>query len=336
MGLRRQDIYIASLLNPADHKPYTIYFRPPTSVARKNHIFGQTFVYTPGQNKEVGHAFIEVSPGDEEKIYQKTGCVRSHTPLGVKKKARGKGLGLMLYSGTCLATAYLYASSKDRKRWKIPESIQPCIQSAYGKRTESADLWWEKQVAKRFAKFMTDCDFKDTINANRLLASSKFKEALEEVVESEHTDEYGQVGVYDIPPEEIEITGKVKYNYCLIYNILLIDSVLRSRMILDLNPIIAAKFNWKKPKNSVLSQIDLSDIKDKEFAEKLHVQIKTAKLSNEQLVDFYVRNIKWFKYILPKKKQTVTSNPEDPAKKWKEYLAWNESYRKFLRNPQIL
>lgn len=124
--------YIATLINPVDHRLYDIIG------------YGQgveMYVVTPLPND----AYKDDRPiavygngsydTDEEFEHDGMTYYRSHTPSGVKKKK--SGLGLMLYSGLSLSVV----------KYEAKEGVF----SQLSQRSSEATQWWKDQVDRGFA-----------------------------------------------------------------------------------------------------------------------------------------------------------------------------------------
>lgn len=137
----RKLLYIATLINPVDHRLYTVVWNE-----------GEIEIISPTNEDEIevwGKGLL----AEEDFPAQETNCPRTHTPSGVV--AKGRGLGLILYSGLALAAAISTKMSRtERREYDLPADMEACISSSDegpGRSTE-ASRWWKKQVELGFAR----------------------------------------------------------------------------------------------------------------------------------------------------------------------------------------
>ena len=131
----RKMSYVATFINPVDHRLYDIVHTGARSISviqpiPRAEYEGRTF-------KEGEYFYYEFGTGhfdrDDEISYEGEEYYRSHTPGGVAVK--GTGLGLMLYSGLAIAVTDQYGAG---------------IFSVSGDRSAQAEAWWESQSQRGF------------------------------------------------------------------------------------------------------------------------------------------------------------------------------------------
>ena len=128
--------YIATLINPVDHRLYDVLFRPRWGTMITNprpNVF-----YESPDNKIYIMGRGGVDRYDEKEIEGET-YYRSHSPSGVAQKK--KGLGFTLYSGMSLVAVYHTAAG---------------IFSVQGDRSYDAERFWQAQVQRGYAEEASD------------------------------------------------------------------------------------------------------------------------------------------------------------------------------------
>lgn len=264
-------IYIATLLNPVDKKPYAI-----TWNVRAQRVYVVTPKADPGTGDIMGEGYFE-DDGHEAKS---TGCPRSNTPGGVKKK--GVGLGLMLYSGLALTAAYSYNASEQHRRAKgLPKTVGTCISSSPDNRSRLATAWWEAQVARGFAEEKEveggdeeeceDDDFDVEMDADSVID----QDSMERKVQRKHG---GDARLKDYSVGSVTVS----YEYCTgdedggetTVQVLEAESVASSRIVLDANDKIDDLFDWNKDAAplDIFKEMDLSDVSDLGFIQMIEDQ----------------------------------------------------------------
>lgn len=261
-------VYIATLINPVDHKPYAVTWNAED---QKVYIIHPP-AFAPHVGEIVGEGYFE---DDEHDMYggsvADTGCPRSHTPGGVTK--RGAGLGLMLYSGLALTMAYTAGiSASKRKGLNLPHRHpKACISSGPKGRSTKATKWWEAQRERGYVEEVSGgesehvCEDDTTsypIDAESLGIDSDF---VSREAEEQHSD-ISEIEVDDFSIDEDSVT--VRYRFCGWREgsedggtyVLKAKEVLDSGMVIDANEAITE--DYTVPSLEVMRGLDLSGIED--------------------------------------------------------------------------
>lgn len=126
-------VYIATLLNPVDHRLYDVVY-----LSDKYYIVAplpnEAYEEYSAQLSVYGEGYFDTYDSKEIEFEGTGTYYRSHTPSGVDKKK--SGLGLMLYSGLALAAVTEKASG---------------IYSQKKQRSSEATRWWSAQVQRGLA-----------------------------------------------------------------------------------------------------------------------------------------------------------------------------------------
>lgn len=170
-GHFKDAIYVATLINPRNHKPYVVVW------AKKwmKNSYGDSYkesdcvlVTSPdtydakkGTFEALGAGTYETYGGygsDYERSQKATGCPRTHAVKGVSEK--GVGLGLMLYCGLCLTVGFASEmDGEERREWELDSLVdslsasKPCISSSgaeNGGRSSEADKFWNSQKGQKY------------------------------------------------------------------------------------------------------------------------------------------------------------------------------------------
>lgn len=259
---KARHVYVGTLLNPVDHKPYAVTWDPDVK-----HCYIVTPASGPFIGKVWGDGYFEDDPGDEMGASAKSGCPRSHTPAGVKKK--GAGLGLMLYSGLAMVAAFSHENLHRRKSLRLPNVKGTCISSYPEARSEAASKWWDAQAERGFTTKETievegteecDSDSYDIDVDNDVLGIDE--------VDVRRRASRSHSGVNHIKDFSVSGTATVEYEYCsgaedqsIEIDRLEFSSVVEAGLVIHVNEDLS-ELHTKLPPLKLFKEIDLSDVRD--------------------------------------------------------------------------
>lgn len=283
---RRNDsvIYIATLINPSDHRPVMV-------VNYTSYVYIGSPTDSPEEFIPAGAGYT----GVDQEPSMSAGCIRVHVPAGVSIK--GGGLGVMLYTGIGLTyglavaarnisrgssypdlleryvrdlmvegfsedMARRYVSLLDRNSFlrdiarvhsNRDDSNEPCFGSA-SPRSADADRFWERQLNYGYAYEIGNES--DTIS-DQEVCFNVYKDL--EAVVGDEWDDRNVVGVHPSSYDDevctsvdIEVEGRA-------FQVINVSEPFKRGWVLHANPLLGYYFSddWKIPPVDVLLGIDL-------------------------------------------------------------------------------
>ncbi len=302
-----RNTWLATMINPVDHQLYDILaFRNSCNVVRpegdyqspeqKIYIYGKG--YYESDSREI----------DGEDFF------RSHTPSGVAKK--GRGLGLLLYSGLSIQTV-------------SEESSSSGIYSVSGDRSDKAEQWWKAQVEREYVDEYDDST-EDEFETEILVTKGMIDMC-------EKDCDASMLSVY---PEEFLVT--VQYSKSVELQTLPAVNVVKAGLVLawdeedeELNNLFE-QADWEPPPTEVLLGLDLSTTKDPKLLINIleHLQ-KDEEVTLAQLRKFVdrfsgelkgVTDSKLLLEILGKQNFEFEANPKLGPVRVKSDKAWKDFY----------
>lgn len=266
-----QLVYLATLINPVDHRLYAIIWDAGDE---------ELLVTTPSNSRDEIFVWGQGALSDSDDPAGQTDCPRSHTPSGVA--AKGRGLGLMLYSGLALAAAYGTLISRAKAKELGLPRMEPCISSSPSQRSGPATKWWREQVRRGFAEERSvegECEDRETheeidaedagIDEERILGG---------------LDEEG-----DVSNVRGELSGYVHFTFCprgLEAQVLEASRVIESGMVLHANEAFVDSDNLpviELPGKDVLLALDLSSVDDSKLVEYVVGLVRESGASRDQV-----------------------------------------------------
>lgn len=249
--------YVATLLNPVDHRLYDVVS------------FGSTvYIVAPMPNEDYedpDRSFLEYGHGSYDESDEKEidsgyypsnkysgSYYRSHTPDGVTKE--GAGLGLVLYSGLSLATTMGLGAAG--------------VFSEENLRSTKASKWWKAQTERGFASeedvYVTGSGSVEVEIDEEMLGDIQYLTSVgdfgEEIRHAENvsiTEGPDPSSVY----VEVYVEGSIRVSY------LPTKKVAESKIVIawnseddDLNPVMEDSIYY--PPAEILAEIDMSTVGD--------------------------------------------------------------------------
>jgi len=301
--------WIATMINPVDHQLYDILaagnqcyvVRPEgdyQSPEQLVHIYGKG--YYESSHKEI----------DGEDFF------RSHTPGGVAE--RGRGLGLLLYSGLSIQTISNERSSSG-------------IYSVTGDRSDAADRWWKAQVEREYVG-----EYEDSVE-------EEFDTDID--VDEDMIDMCKQdcdASMLSFYPEQFGVT--VQYSKDIELQTLPAVNVLKAGLVLAwdeednrLQNLFEA--DWEPPPTEVLLGLDLSTTNDPKLLinilEHLKADEDVTLVQLKKFVDRYKGELKGvtdselLREILGQQNFQFEANPKLGPVRVKSDRAWKNFYGDF-------